>query len=127
MKGRLLSRSGTSSSARTRREVLQRSRRQESSAAKQLGGERVSGSGNQWHSRGDVKSLTFLVECKRTDSGSYRLTKETFRRHRIDALKAGKTPLIQVELGDVKIAVVPWEVLVDLLERAGDGASLEDQ
>jgi hypothetical protein len=121
MKGRLLSRSGASSSVRIKREALRRSRQQETSTAESLGGARVSGSGNQWHSKGDVSTRPFLIECKRTDKLSYRLEVETLRKHRLDALKAGKSPLIQVEMGKEKIGILPWEVLLDLIERAGDG------
>ena len=125
VKGKLLSRKGASSSARTRRAILLRSRRQEQQTAMELGGATVSGSGNRWHSKGDVRSASYLVECKRTDKASYRLVKETLRRHRLEALKAGKTPLMQIEIDGDKYAAMDWQVFLDLTERASDEAALE--
>lgn len=120
MKGRLLSRKGRSSSLRERRSVLNSSKLQELRTAKELGGDLVSGSGNQWHSKGDVKAKRYLVECKRTDKKSYSLKAEDLEKLRVQAHKAGKNPLFQVELGKERLAILPWELLLDLLVRAGD-------
>lgn len=113
MSGRLLDR------ARGKRAILSKSRAQEKRTATDLGGERVAGSGNQWHSRGDVKAKRFLVECKRTDAASFSLKKSMLRSHKFDALKAGKDALVEVEFGEERWAMVPWETLMELLEAAG--------
>ena len=116
MKGKLLSRDGLSSSSRIRREVLKRSRRQEASVSKRLGGARVSGSGNQWHDKADVKTATLLVECKRTDKKQFILTKAMLQVHQIQSLKCGKKPVFQLEIGAEKWAVIRWDHLEQLLE-----------
>jgi len=128
MKGRLLSRKGTSSSSRVRRAVYGRSVSQERSTAKALGGARVSGSGNLWHSKSDVKTDTFLVECKRTDKASYTIKLEELVKNMVEAMRAGKNPMVQVEFGKKRFAIIPWDTLLDLLAQSevDDVASEED-
>lgn len=122
MSGRLLDR------ARGKRAILEKSRAQERRTAKDLGGERTAGSGNQWHSKGDVKAKRFLVECKRTDAASFSLKKSVLRAHKFDALKAGKDALVEVVLGEERWGMVPWETLMELMEEAGveDGEDFDD-
>lgn len=94
MKGRLLD------PARKHREALEKSRRQEKRTKIQTGGRLVPGSGNQWHSKGDVTTKKFLIENKRTDSMSYSLNMKTLRVGRLQAARAGKRFLMQVDFGD---------------------------
>jgi len=86
------------------------------SAACQLGGETTSGSGNQWHSKGDVKTRQLLVECKRTEKKSFRLTREMLRVLRLEALKAGRDPVLQLEFEREQWAIIPWDNLLALME-----------
>lgn len=94
MKGRLLD------PGRPARVRLAKSRRQESRTADQVGGRITPGSGNQWHSKGDVQTRELQVENKRTDSGRYTLKAQELRRYRILAMKAGKRFAMQIDLSD---------------------------
>ena len=97
MRGRLLSRTGKSS-LREKRAIISSSQLQERSVAKQLGGERVSGSGSKTWAKGDVKTPDLLVECKRTDKLTYRLKLSELQKITVEALKAGKIPVMVVEI-----------------------------
>lgn len=116
-KGKLLSPEGVASSSRMRRGALTRSRQQEERAAKRLGGERTSGSGNGWADKGDVKSSTLLIECKRTDKKQFTLRLAEVRLARAQALAVGKMPVLQVEMGSERLAVISWEDLLGLLGK----------
>lgn len=83
---------------------LDRSRKQE----KAVGGKVVVGSGNQWHSKGDVELGELLVECKRTDKESYRLQLAELQKIKLEAAMEGKTAVMQVEISGKKFAVIDW-------------------
>jgi hypothetical protein len=79
---------------------IEKSRKQEGRVAGQIGGKRTPGSGNQWHSKGDVQSGTLQVENKRTDTGRYTLKSVELRKYRLLAVKAGKRFVMQVDLSE---------------------------
>ena len=110
MKGRLLNRS-----ART--EVLEKSRKQETHAARSIrGGRKQPASGSGWADKSDVKGADDLVECKRTDKKSYSLKLEELVKNEVYAVKAGKRPVFHVEIQKRSYAVVPWDAYLDLVE-----------
>lgn len=112
MKGRLLMRKG---------QGVKRSRAQEDALVAELGGVRQPGSGNQWHSKGDVKTRDFLVEAKTTSSVSYKLDLAVLRRTQAQAQAEGKLPVVQVqfECGVAKFqwAVIPWELFRQMMQQ----------
>lgn len=66
--------------------VTSKSQKQERAGALKFGGSVRPGSGNQWHSKGDVITATHLIEYKYTDNKSYSLKQadlETLRRQAI--------------------------------------------
>lgn len=97
------------------------SRQQEKQTAKELGGKRQPGSGNQWHSKGDVKSGKLLIECKVTEGEGYRLTKKDLKEHELSAAQMRREPAWKITfLGPGVIqrhyAVISWERYLELLE-----------
>lgn len=94
---------------------------QETRVAADLGGRRQPGSGSQWHSKGDVSTPTYLVECKQTDKGSYGLKLDTLRKIEREAAAAGKEPLFQVEFhGTGRIdqyVVISYGTFLSLTEK----------
>ncbi len=79
---------------------IDKSRKQEKRVAEQVKGKTTPGSGNQWHTKGDVQSKTLQVENKRTDTGRYILRAKELRRYRVLAAKAGKRFVMQVDLSE---------------------------
>jgi hypothetical protein len=125
MKGKLLSREGKASSSRMNRVRLASSKRQEKQAAKRSHGVRTSGSGNTWHSKGDVRAPTRLIECKRTDKKQFILTLQMLTQIRIQALKAGKSPVLQLEFGTAQAN--QWTIIpTSEYERLHDESGEED-
>lgn len=126
MRGRLLTREGDS--ARQHKHSLRRSRKQEASVAQELSGARVMpGSGNTWHSKGDVKSPRYLVECKTTENKSYSLKVEELSKLVLQATLARRLPVMQVELGNgSKWAVIEWDLFLEAFgDESGSNASAE--
>jgi hypothetical protein len=70
-------------------EHLKRSRLQERRGASKIGGNTTPGSGNQWHSKNDVKTPDESVELKTTTKDSYRLMPEEIHKVVTNALLDG--------------------------------------
>lgn len=89
-------------------------RRQEKSVSKRLvKGKESSASGATWASKGDARSKKHLVECKRTDKDSFRLTAEVLDKIRIEAVKVGREPVVQLEIAGREYAVILWDHFVE--------------
>lgn len=73
------------------------SKLQEARAATDYGGRTTPGSGNQWHSKGDVKTSDFLIECKTTTKLSYSLKAATWQKIRNEAVLEELYPLMEIE------------------------------
>jgi hypothetical protein len=122
-RGRLLAREGESC-ARQSRNSLRRSRAQEKFAASDLGGSVVVASGAKWHSKGDVKSSSILLECKTTEADSYRVRAEDLKKLVLQAIMAGRVPVMQIELGnDTKWALIEWELFLEVWGEHGSSAT----
>jgi len=115
MLGKLLNR-GKSSSARTRRAVIKRSRQQEKRTAQASSAGLVSGSGNQWHSKGDVKTKRLLIECKQTAKESYSLKLHELQKIQLEALKAGRTPVMALDIAGRDFVVLRKTDFEELLD-----------
>lgn len=61
-----------------------------------LGGRRTPGSGNQWHTKGDVISRDFMGEDKTTKHSSFSLKLDDLKKLERNALAAGRTPVFSV-------------------------------
>lgn len=95
-----------------------RSRKQEVSVGKKIGGRRRPASGAFEGMKGDVISPLFLCECKRTDKESISLKKSWLRKIEKEAFEARKTPLIALQIGDANYYVLAendFLALVDTL------------
>lgn len=78
-----------------------KSNKQERELAKRVGGKTQAGSGNQWHSRGDVEDKDFLIECKYTKHKSFRVSVDLWEEITEKAFAmGGKTPAIEILLGE---------------------------
>lgn len=78
-----------------------KSNKQELELAKRVGGKTQAGSGNQWHSRGDVEDKDFLIECKYTKHKSFRVSVDLWEEITEKAFTmGGKTPAIEILLGE---------------------------
>lgn len=110
-RGRLLSQ-GTAPKAR-----LRASRAQESAVAKDLGGRVQVASGSRDHLKGDVVLPEHLIECKRTDHKSYPLKLDEFRKVTLEAIMANRRAVMSIEIQKTKLAVIPWEDYLALVER----------
>jgi hypothetical protein len=89
-----------------------KSRKQEDRVASKVGGRRVSGSGNQMPAMrvksgyrntsckpGDVNAQDFLMEAKRTDAGSIRITGDMLTKIEAQAAMKGRLPALAIEIG----------------------------
>lgn len=89
--------------------------------AKDLGGRTQPGSGNQWHSKADVKTPDHLVECKYTEKASYSLKAVELEKLLVEAMKASKEPILCIQFCHPKtkrqFGVLPWEDVLSLLQE----------
>lgn len=74
----------------------QRSDRYEKRLAKQLGGQRIAGSGSSKEKPQDLKFVGALLQAKRTTAKSTVLHKRDLEQVEADALNAGRIPLFCV-------------------------------
>jgi len=82
------------------------SKLQEAKTARDFGGVITPGSGNQWHSKGDVRTPDFLVECKLTSKDSYSLKASTWSKIATEALLEGRDPVMEINFIDRGVSVV---------------------
>lgn len=83
-----------------------RSRLQERKAATSFGGETTPGSGNQWHSKGDVKTPNYLIECKCTSKDSFTLKADVWQKIATEALLDSRYPLMEILFIDRDVSLV---------------------
>jgi len=88
-----------------------RSKLQEARTAKDFGGRTTPGSGNQWHSKADVRTDTELIECKTTIHASYSLKSDDLRKLWGQALLEDRIPVFQIdfEQGGVTCVVLDYD------------------
>lgn len=113
------------------RRRIKESQRQEKRGALQNGGWVQPGSGSQVARKGDVRTPRVagatrttsgrLIEYKRTEGKSIRLTTVMLDKIRREALLEGKEPRLGFELGGRDWVVLSAEDYLDLEERAGAG------
>lgn len=89
--------------------------RHEKAIAMALMGRRVTGSGSQWHSKGDVVTDTELVECKATRTKSYSVGVERWTKIADEAATIGREPVMAVRLADTNRT--PVDLIIISLDR----------
>lgn len=92
------------------------SRRMEGQLAKRVGGKTTPGSGNQFHSKGDVVGTMFLFEHKLTLKKSYTLKAAELKAIEEKALRKGMVPCLMFEFPGLRTryAIVPAHVIEEL-------------
>ena len=95
--------------------------RLEAKMAKRDGGSEVKNSGrglNKGDAKIDYPCVAVLVDYKFTDGKSYSLNVEAFNKHRKDALKVAREPVVVAVFQnyDREVAMIEWSMLKELLE-----------
>ena len=104
-----------------------RSRKQEQKTAKEINGRATPASGSRWHSKGDIRSDKFLIECKTTTKDSYRLTAKTWEKIAKEALRDGiREPTMRIDLcnefGDIVSFIAMYSWAYDVLCKINLGS-----
>lgn len=96
-----------------------RSKRQELRASRLYNGKLTPGSGNQWHTKGDVITDEEMIELKTTTKDIYPLDWRVLKEHLTNALLAGKMPVFEIEYAGngVTVVVLDKEDYLALRER----------
>jgi hypothetical protein len=90
--------------------------------AKDLGGDRVPGSGCFAGRGGDVQLEKYLIESKFTKALSYSISIRTLRKIKLEAAEAGRSPILVLELSggqmfeEERWAMMPYEDFKKLIE-----------
>ena len=83
------------------RKKKKKSTKQENALALRVGGKTQAGSGNQWHSKGDVEDKAFLHECKYTKNKSFSVSIKLWEEIEEKAFQmGGKHPAVELLLGE---------------------------
>jgi hypothetical protein len=82
-----------------------------------MGGRRVAGSGNQSHSKGDVRTSEWLVEAKRTQSVRFPLTLALWRKIETEAIKEHKLPMMVIEMAGRSLVVLDFNTFQAISQR----------
>lgn len=72
-------------------------------------GKRTTGSGNRWHSPGDIKSDVFLIDCKQTDKNSYSVSRDTWNKIYEEALFSYRIPMLSLDISGTELVVLSKE------------------
>lgn len=79
------------------------SQRRENSLAKKYGARTTPNSGARWHSKGDLKTETHLIEIKSTKGSQIVVHKSWLEKIREEAIKEGKEPVLVIDFGDIQL------------------------
>jgi hypothetical protein len=93
---------------------------QEERVAKDIGGQRVIGSGALWGKKGDSRSSQYLVECKITSSSYYTLTLDVWKKIVREAVNDGlRIPVMNIDLeyGNKSFAVLSLSDYEELITK----------
>ena len=91
-----------------RRSQNKKARKREEAAGRDIGGNRVPGSGAQ-EAKGDARNSCWMVEDKHTSDVSYRLTRAVMAKAVGQAAKTGRNAVVKVGLHDVtELAICLW-------------------
>lgn len=93
---------------------IRRSIHQEKTIARQVGGRRVAGSGNQPSNKGDVRADGWLIEAKQTSLPRYNLTLAVFRKIEREAIRAKKEAALIVEMAGRTLVVLDYQTWLSI-------------
>jgi len=102
---------------------VRRSQKQEKRIAKEMHGRTRPASGALPTAKGDVVTERFdlLVEAKLTEQTGYRVTRQTIRKIKNEALKGGKNWLLQLDFINEpdahRLAILDYDVFLMMLEE----------
>jgi hypothetical protein len=98
-----------------------KSQRQEQRNANLPGGRKQVNSGRHWFSKRDNRLHGFLIETRRTDSDSYRITLKEFESIMRDALTTppGLKPGMQIDIKHLKLMLISLDDYIDLQLKGG--------
>lgn len=100
--------------------------KQEQQVAADFGGKVVIASGALWGSKGDVVTDLFLIECKTTESSTYRLDyKKTWNKIFKEATSRGLIPLMVISVSGDSYVVYQHCVFDTLYDQRVDGIKLK--
>ena len=98
-----------------RENYKEQSRKQEERVAEEFNGKAQPGSGNQWHSKGDVSSEDFIIECKQTRHASFTLSLRDLKKIERFAKEKAKLPVFIIEfMGSGEYVVLRKEDFLDV-------------
>jgi hypothetical protein len=97
--------------------TVRRSRKQEKRTAKDGRGRQVIASGAIPGIRGDVRLKDWLVECKTTQSQSYRFTLKDWQNHCVDAAMVGRKPAFEIDISGEEFFVIPRREFLKFVKR----------
>lgn len=100
-------------------ERLKASRAQEKRLAASFGGRRTPGSGNQWHTKNDVRTPTMSFEAKTTTKGQYTLKARELEEGEKHALVDGRDFVFVIEMNGREWVVLSMEDFELLKQEAG--------
>jgi hypothetical protein len=97
--------------------IKNKSKKQEKRTAKDFGGKTTPASGALDGAKGDVRTSLFLIENKYTDTPSYVLKLETWKKIEKEALKDGlRYPMMQIDIQDRQLVLLDKDVLIDIID-----------
>ncbi len=100
--------------------TVRRSRRQEQRTAQQGGGRQVIASGALPGRKGDVRLKDWLIECKTTQSKSYRFTLKEWQDHCVDAAMTGRKPAFEVDISGEEFFVIPRQEFFNFVNQGSN-------
>lgn len=98
---------------------LKASRAQEKRIASTFGGRVTPGSGNQWHTKNDVRTPKFSFEAKTTTRGQYALKASELETGEKHALADGRDFVFVIEMHGREWVVISREDFELLVTEAG--------
>ena len=96
-----------------------KARAQEERVAKETGGRRQPASGAFWSHKGDNVIEDWLIECKRTDYKTFRLSTDLWNETKKKAFQLQRQPVIQLDLqgGTVRLAILDYDDFLSLIQE----------
>lgn len=82
---------------RKQQKRLKKSRTQENTIAKVMGGKVHPGSGSRWHTKNDASNKKWTSECKTTSKSTFRLDGRVLRKFCMEAMINGRQAAFIVE------------------------------
>lgn len=103
-------------------ERIKRSRIQERKGAKDVGGRVTPGSGNQWHTKNDVRTDTESFEFKSTLARQFTLRLNDLKQAEKYALLDDRSMVFAIDIQGSQYAILTWDDYLTLREMSGDGS-----